>query len=1015
MLRVRLLGAVSASTGDGRPADVGPPKCQALLAALALSAGTAVPVWRLVDLVWGPTPPRTAERTLQSYVTRLRRGLGTHAIARLGSAYRLDVPPEAVDVLRFQRRLAAGDVEAALAEWTGVPLAGLIAPGLTPIADGLLEQWASALETDLTRRAAGDPAAVVGRLTELTAAYPHREGLWALLMTALYRCGRQGDALAAYHTARRYLMETLGLEPSPHLREVESWVLGHDVRLLPGGTGRPPDQPGEQRGEQPGDAGTGGSPNPRRRGNLPRRLGRLLGRDGDLDAVAEAMVANPVVTLVGPGGIGKTRLALAAASRVVAEDGAWLVDLAQIGAGDDVARAVAGALGIKESAAADRGEAIVAALAHREALLVLDNCEHVTAAVGPLARAIVEGCPRVRVLATSREALGVDHGHERLVAVPPLEPSGPGAELFIERAAAARGGVDLPADRPAVEEICRRLDGLPLAIELAAARTSALSPPDLLRRLDDHLGLLVDRRPGGPERHRTLQATVSWSYDLLSPTERLLLERVSVFVGPFDLAAAEAVAADAALPVDAVAFGLGGLVERSMLAAGSGRSGRRFRLLETVRGFAAERLRATGGGPAAARRHARWCAGQVAGVNRMLRGLDEVEGVARLDELWPNLRAAFDWAIQGRDRDLAYALTRPIVTEVVRRGRAEIGDWLERLLDLVGPAGEGPMGQGPTGQGPTGVEGSGARAEPDGPERPDDRDLVLFALTWTAQRHKLGQNPDAYRRLLERAGSPDHPLVRHGLASVDLDFVAAGRDAPAAIACLRGRGDDDLAEQFELDIAAGLVFGGRFDEGDATIAALVDRYRRQGPPTQLNLSLMLLGYSASLRGDDTRAARLFDEAVAVDVPDRTQSPNGTVVARTMFRCGQRLRAFDTLRSYVEDLLDTGAVQGACVAGVEFVTMMAQLGRTADAALILDHVDRTAPYWAALVEEARRRIAADGTAKSGPERPAGGKPPDDRWALEFMRQVLGELTAEPGSAAPGASPRLEAPAGPGRAT
>ena len=694
-MQVRLFGGVGAATDEGAPLDVGPAKCQAVLAALALSAGAAVPVSRLVEVVWGEAPPRTAGKTLQSYVTRLRKGLGPDSIARTGLAYRLDVPPDSVDVTRFQRRLAEGDVDAALAEWRGAPLAGLDAPGLTGAVDALIEQWLGATEMELGRRVESDPAAVIGLLTELTTDHPFREELWALLMTALYRVGRQADALAAYRRVRQQLVEHLGVEPGPRLRELESLILGHDERLrverspmraapsLPTGTvtfgltdvedstrlwathrgdaaaamarhdelvRAAADQHGgyvfatggdsfgvafhragdaaawagelqaafsretwpggvelrlriglhtgetqerdkgyfgpavivaarlaavahggqtlvsrvtsvlldgsdlrdlgtyrldgvvaEQRIFQLGDDEhpplRTGAP---RRGNVPRRLGRLIGRRHDLEVVAGALDASPIVTLVGPGGIGKTRLALGAARRFEVEQAgaAWLVGLATIAASGDVARAVAAVLGVTESPGRTLTESVVAALEPQRALLVLDSCEHVIEGAADLARAVSEGCPDVRVLATSREGLGL--GPEKLVAVAPLEAAGPGVELFNERAAAASPTFDPHGGRDAVEEICRRLDGVPLAIELAAARTTSLSPADLVERLDDRLRLLSGGRRNSVERHRTMRATIRWSYDLLTPPEQLLFQRLSIFAGPFDLSAAEA-------------------------------------------------------------------------------------------------------------------------------------------------------------------------------------------------------------------------------------------------------------------------------------------------------------------------------------------------------------------------------------------------------------------------------------------------------------------------------------------
>jgi predicted ATPase/DNA-binding SARP family transcriptional activator len=952
-VRIRLLGEVGAVTDRGEPLDVGPAKCQAVLAALALSAGTSVPVWRLVDVVWGEAPPRTADRTLHSYLTRLRKSLGAGSIVRSGAAYRLDVPPGSVDVLRFQQRLDEGDLDAALAEWTGLPLAGLTVPGLAATVDGLVERWLGAVEADLERRVETNAPAAIGALTELTASYPFREGLWALLMTALYRAGRQADALAAYRTARQHLAENLGVEPGPRLRELESLVLSQDERLATGV--REPVQTGLRA---PRPRAADGVP-----GNLPRRLGRLIGRDEDLKALGDALATWPVVTLVGPGGIGKTRLALTAACQVVAGDGAWLIDLAEIASPAGVPRAVAGPLGIKESPGRPLGQSIVTALRSRELLLVLDNCEHVIDAVAALAQAIAEGCPQVQLLATSREGLGLDPGLERLMPVAPLA-AGPGAELFSERAEAVSASFDPRASRGDVEEICRRLDGVPLAIELAAARTASLAPADLLRRLGDHLRLLVGGRRTGAERHRTLRATIQWSYDLLSPAEQLLFSRLSIFVGPFDLAAAETVAADPATAAADVDDLLGNLVARSMVVAEPGPFGQRFRLLETMRQFAAEHLAATGGTGEVAQRHARWCLDRVTHIQRLLAGPAEIEGVARLGELAPSHRAAFEWACAGGDLHLAHALVRPVVTELVLRSRGELGDWVERILAMTGP---------------------------------DDTELVVFGLTWAAQRYKIGQDPAAWERLARRYGEPDHPLIRHARASVYQDWAAVGRSAPVAMAELRRRGDRDLAEQLELDVAAPLVFAGQFEQGDALIETLAGRYRSQGPPTLLHLSLMLFGFSARLQGKHELAERLFGEAVAVAVPEGTQSPDKSVAARAAFQRGETSRACRILGSHIDELLDAGNMQAICVTCAEFVNMMAAMDQLGPAARMLHHLDKAAPYWAGLVTESRSKITEG--LRDAPDQP-GDLGLDDRQALEYMRLVLRQLThAQPAEGLP----------------
>ena len=671
-------------------------------------------------------PPRTAEKTLQSYVVRLRAGLGADAIVRTGAAYRLAVPADAVDVARFRRQLDSGNVEAALVEWTGTPLAGLDAPSLIPIVDGLVEQWLGAVETDLARRVETDPPGVIGPLTELTADYPFREGLWALLMTALYRVGRQADALAAFQHARSHLVEQLGVEPGPRLKDLESRILDHDERLRGGApaesasahpTGtvtfgfcevedaarlwamnpkktaaamarldelvratvnrqggflfviggesfgaafhRADDAAawatelqlgGEQRTLAGGCRAAAADraahrrdrgrrerllrccrergaavrqrwarrPNPfvrshcrlagpqrppliwastgsmvttaeqhifqlgpgkhpalrgqhHRPGNIPRRLGRLIGREQDLEVIVSALAQSPVVTLIGPGGIGKTRLALTAAQQLadLGRSDAWLIDLTSITSSSDVPRVVADTLGVKERPGRTLTQSLVAALQSRPALLVLDNCEHVIDGAAALAHAIAQGCPMVRMLATSREALGIDD--EQLLPVAPLNPTGPAAELFNERARAVCVTFDAAASRDDVEEICRRLDGIPLAIELAAARSRTLTPPDLVARLGDRLRLLTGGHRTSPERHRTLRATIGWSYDLLTRPQQVLVRRLSIFAGPFDAAAAGSVAADTATATDGVDDAmvddlLGELVERSMLA-----------------------------------------------------------------------------------------------------------------------------------------------------------------------------------------------------------------------------------------------------------------------------------------------------------------------------------------------------------------------------------------------------------------------------------------------------------------
>lgn len=1114
VVRIRLFGAVGAATDDGRPVDVGPAKCQTVLAALALSVGSAVPVSRLVELVWGEEPPRTARKTLQSYVTRLRKGLGSDAVVRTGAAYRLDVPAHAVDVARFQRHLDAGDVDAALAEWAGTPLTGLDAAGLRAAVDRLVEQWLGAVEIDLERQVETDAAAAIGPLTELTANHPFREGLWALLMTALYRVGRQADALAAFQRARKHLVDQLGVEPGPRLRELESLILEHDAQLGSDGSsrgaasGRPRgtvtfgfcEVVGANRlwathrqktaaamarlgelvraavddcggyvfaagGESFGvafhradDAATwatqlqatvGSEPWPggvelrlrvglhsgeteeqakgyfgpavntaarlaaaghggqtllsgvtagllgrddlrdlgtyrldgvvaeqpilqlgegehpplrtadSRRGNLPLRLGRLIGREEDLDVIDEALATSPIVTLVGPGGVGKTRLALAAA-RVAERDrrDAWLIELAAIASSSDVPRAVAGTLGVTEHPGRTLTQSIVTDLQARHVLLVLDNCEHVIDGAAELAQTIAAGCPSVRMLATSREGLDLDH--EQLIAVAPLDPAGPGVELFNERARAVFRTFDPDAGRAAVEELCRRLDGLPLAIELAAARTRSLTPTDLVARLDDRLRLLSRGRRGSTERHRTLRAVIQWSYDLLTAPERKLFLRLSTFAGPFDLAAAERVAADVALDVDEIDDLLGDLLERSMLMVESGPFGRRFRLLETMRQFAAERLSERGHADLIAARHTQWCLDEVTRIHQLLTGPAEIEGVARLGELWADLRAAVDWACATGDREIAYALVHPVATEVSLRSQHEIGDWAERLLAVT------PR---------------------------DDEEQLIIGLTWAAHRYQQTRDHDAYERLVDRYGAPDHPLIRYARAYVvDADDVLVEL-APRAVTELRRLGADHLAEHTEIHAAGPLLTAGRFEEVDALVTRLAGRYRAHGPPTFLNWTLVTLGYSALFQGRHDQAEQYFDEAASIDLPDGTMSVNKPVETRAAFRRGNRARAFQILCSHIDELLATDNMMGVAAVCVEFINMMVAMERLPDAARMLGYLETTGDFGAlasrTIVADAAGKVAANTDHTPGQQQ-AAGRDLDQRQALEYMREVLDDL-------------------------
>lgn len=947
-LTVSLCGDVTA-TLDGIPVDIGPTKCQLVLAGLALTPGTPVPQGRLVDLVWSTDPPATAERTLQSYVARLRRTLGSESITRNANAYCLAIASDAVDTAQFEELLDEGNLADALAVWTGIPLSGIEAPGFAPTVTALTERWLNAVEVDLETRLDVEPASVIARLTELTAHHPFREQLWALLMTALYRTGRQADALAAYRSAHNHLVEQLGIEPGPQLKELEQMILGHDARL-----GHAPRHDPADASEQVGRASTQLDETGDHRGNARHAAVSLIGRDKTVATILNAIETYRTVTLVGPGGIGKTSLASTAAASLAPTSDVWIVELADIAADGDVARAVADAIGIPGDQLRPTYDAIARALEGRANLLVLDNCEHVLHASADLAEAIGRRSPTTRVLATSRERLGV--ANERVVVVEPLDASTSGIELFNERATALSHWFDPDASHDDVEAICRRVGAIPLAIELAAARTTSLTTAELRQRLDAHHGLSLLGSPRSTgQRHETMRATIQWSYDLLSPAEQTALQRLAVFISTFDLTAAEDVATDDAMDPIEVDHLVGSLVDQSMLAIELTPRGRRFRLLEPIRDFAIDRLNSNGKTHHAEERHTQWCLRKVTEIGAELAGWDEITAVRRLDELWPELRATVQRALARGDRELVRRLVRPILGEIVLRSRHEIGDWLEQLLDIT-PAG--------------------------------DTDIRVFALYWAAHRYSLSQHPDSYQRFVERHGDPDHPLLEHGRAFATGDHPTQERTAAIAGAILREQGDHHLAERTNINIAASLLNLARYDEQEALTKELIERYRTQGPPTYLNWSLLLLGYNALFQGRPDEADTHFDAAIEVDIPPRTHSPNSPMEARRAHRAGRHHDAYQILSDHIADILATDNYQAGLLAFIEFVNMMVTIGRNDDAATILQHLETTGlldnPAWRSLVADAKNQLSARNVEASRPDLSA-------REALQRMGAVLDELT------------------------
>ncbi|MDR2984994.1 MAG: winged helix-turn-helix domain-containing protein, partial [Nocardiopsaceae bacterium] len=598
-MQVGLLGPFEVHTDDGAFAEVPGARLRGLLTALALEPGHVVPKATLVDWIWGERPPSDAANALQRLASRLRKALPAGVIEGQPGGYRLTVAPDAVDALRFERLLAQARqqegpgrvrlLREALALWRGPAMqdvsledSAAFDAAVTRL-DGLrLTAMEDRFEAEVSL---GQGAELIAPLTDAVTAHPLRERLVAALMRALVAAGRDSEALLTYERTREALADALGADPSPELSELH-------VALLRGELGR--------RAEN-------------RKTNVRAELTSFVGRDDDVAAVRKLITEHRLTTLVGPGGSGKTRLATETARTLIGDlpDGAWLVELAAIGAvqgegevGGGVAQATLAALGLRDALlggapSADVADGLITAIREREALLILDNCEHVIEAAAKFADRVLGECRRLRILATSREPLGITGEALWLVeplALPPGDASpgeiaaSPAVRLLADRAGAVRR--DFRADEhtwSAMARICRALDGMPLAIELAAARLRTMSIEQLATRLDDRFRLLTGGSRTALPRHQTLRAMVDWSWALLSDAERIVLRRLSVFLGGASLEAAARVCADGEhVRPDHVLDLLTALTDKSLLLAEAG-SAPRYRMTGTIKEYAGQR------------------------------------------------------------------------------------------------------------------------------------------------------------------------------------------------------------------------------------------------------------------------------------------------------------------------------------------------------------------------------------------------------------------------------------------
>ncbi|MDP9441416.1 MAG: winged helix-turn-helix domain-containing protein, partial [Actinomycetota bacterium] len=664
MLRYGLLGPLEVRS-DGGLVRLASNRQRLLLSVLLLAPNRTVPAERLVEELWGDSLPSDPGAALRTQVSRLRRALGPAAAAldTADGGYRISLERGELDLTRFEDLLADvpgadGDdavrlLDEALGLWRGPALAEFSdRPFAQPEAVRLEELRLAAIEQrSEVLLTLGRPGPATASLEALLAEHPGRERARGLLMEALYHDGRHTDALAVYQSWRRHLAEELGLDPSPALQRLEREILQHTL------ASRQPDHPAP------------GQP------SLPVPVSSFVGREADVASVGELLGKVRLLTLWGPGGVGKTRLALEAVATVLDRypHGVRFCDLVAVRSPGAVLRAIATTVGLKERALRSLGDQLVEHLADRRMLLVLDNCEHVAEAVATVAQRVVRETRRVDVLATSRERLGVDG--EQLLAVAPLRATGPdppAVRLFVDRARAAVGVA--PEDEDTVSRICARLDGLPLAIELAAACLRGLTVAEVHRSLDQRFRVLT-MGSRTDSRHRSLRAVVDWSYGQLAPAERRVFERLAVFAGRFDLGAAAVVAGEGSTGEE-VAEAVLGLVDRSLVSAHRGADTTKYSLLDTLGSYGLERLAEQDALDAARDRHARWAVELAGRAAEGLAGSDEARSVAALRSSLDELRAAHAWLV-GTDPELSLRLSADLHWYALWRVESEVFRWAE--------------------------------------------------------------------------------------------------------------------------------------------------------------------------------------------------------------------------------------------------------------------------------------------------------------------------------------------------
>jgi len=835
VVEFRILGSVEVADG-GVAKDLGGLRERTLLARLLLSAGQVVSADRLADDVWAGQPPPHCMATLRVYISRLRRALGTgsEAVATHPPGYRIVLQDGELDAHQFdglvaaaRENMAAGRPDAAAARlrqalglWRGPALSDIADFAFAQAEIARLEEARLAATEDRAEAdlACGRHASLIGELEGLAAAHPLRERLCGQLMLALYRCGRQADALQAYSDLRGVLADELGIDPNPSLRRLQEAILRqeHSLEWRPASPKTGVTDPAGSRGVPPPVPPPASEPMPDAApapGWLPAETTSFIGRESELATIEDLLGLSRLLTLTGPAGSGKTRLAIKAGELASGRfpGGVWLVELGAVTGPALVTAVAASALGIREEPGSPLANTIAAHLRTSEALVILDNCEHVLDAAASLICGLLRHCPLLRILATSQTRLNV--AGEATWPVPPLTLPPPdeqdplvvgqaeSARLFCDRARLARPGFALgEGNAGAVREICRRLDGIPLALELAAARLNALTAGQLAARLDDRFRLLAGGSRGGLPRHRTLQAAIEWSHDLLSDAERVCFRRLAVFAGGCTLDAAEAVVPDGEFCVSDVFEAVTALVDRSLLTTEERCGSMRYGMLESVHQFARAQLARAGEQEHLSQRHLAWLLDYAGQAD--FDGPDQEAWLDLLETDLENIRVGLEWALSQPESALALALAGPLAAFWQVRGHASLGRrWLDSALAAAGP----------------------------------------------------GADPRLRAAALDGAGQ---------LAYVQADHEAQRRYQNESLAIWRGLGDDARTANCLGELGAAAHVRGEYPDAQAIYAEALELARRAGASSVMARCLSGLGRLALHTGDQALATAYYTESMS---------------------------------------------------------------------------------------------------------------------------------------------------------